>query len=420
MLLDELSLWRRVATTSLFGLASGLPILLVSSTLQAWLADAGTSLVQIGMLSIISLPYTLKVFWAPICDRFKLWPFDHQRSWIFNAQWLMTACFFFLPHLDPVGQYHTIFILAACIAMLSSTQDISIDSYCIQMISDKNRPKMMASYITGYRVGFIVAGGFTLVLADHYGWIAAYTILACLMLINSLNTVFAPRMLHHDPHKKFNFKEVIFSATKRFGPKKQALTILFILLFIKSDDAFILSLGPTFLLRHCDLSLTELGLITKVIGFGAVLIGSVFAGYMCQRTSVAKTLIFAGSFQLLTTLGYVMLALVDTHNLWIIGTVVAAELFTGGMIGTTLVTYLMYFCDKRWAATHYAFLSALPQLCRLIIGPASGHLVEWTNWAVYFSCAALCMIVMLTVLIAAKKRNYLNTDFQRNPKQAST
>ena len=60
----------RVALMLPLGFSSGLPFLLVFSTLSAWLREAGISRTEIGMLSWVALAYSLKFLWAPIVDRY--------------------------------------------------------------------------------------------------------------------------------------------------------------------------------------------------------------------------------------------------------------------------------------------------------------------------------------------------------------
>ena len=60
------------------GLASGLPYNLTDGTLQAWLKDYGISNTQIGLLTLVGLPYAWKFLWAPLIDRYRL-PFIGRR-----------------------------------------------------------------------------------------------------------------------------------------------------------------------------------------------------------------------------------------------------------------------------------------------------------------------------------------------------
>ena len=48
---------RLLAQVTLLGFASGLPLALTGSTLQAWLTAGGVDLVTLGALSLVGLPY---------------------------------------------------------------------------------------------------------------------------------------------------------------------------------------------------------------------------------------------------------------------------------------------------------------------------------------------------------------------------
>ncbi len=58
----------RVLIVMLLGFSAGLPLALVTSTLQAWLTQSGIDLKTIGLFSLVGLPYTIKFLWAPLVD----------------------------------------------------------------------------------------------------------------------------------------------------------------------------------------------------------------------------------------------------------------------------------------------------------------------------------------------------------------
>ena len=62
----------RVAGMLFLGFSAGLPLLLVFSTLSAWLTEAGVSRSEIGFISWIGITYSIKFFWAPVVDRVSL------------------------------------------------------------------------------------------------------------------------------------------------------------------------------------------------------------------------------------------------------------------------------------------------------------------------------------------------------------
>ena len=77
------------------GISSGIPITLILSTLKALLVDKGFDIKVIGFLSLVSLPYSLKIFVAPIVDSMPI-PYltkwlGNRRSWIFFTQILLVT-----------------------------------------------------------------------------------------------------------------------------------------------------------------------------------------------------------------------------------------------------------------------------------------------------------------------------------------
>ena len=85
---------RRIALMLPLGFSSGLPFLLVFSTLSAWLREAGISRTEIGMLSWVALAYSFKFLWAPIVDRYDVPVLSRllgrRRGWMALSQ-IVTA-----------------------------------------------------------------------------------------------------------------------------------------------------------------------------------------------------------------------------------------------------------------------------------------------------------------------------------------
>ena len=69
---------RRLTAITLLGFASGLPLALSSSTIEAWCAVSGLSIKTIGVLKLVGIAYVVKFLWAPIVDRYA-WPWLTRR-----------------------------------------------------------------------------------------------------------------------------------------------------------------------------------------------------------------------------------------------------------------------------------------------------------------------------------------------------
>ena len=101
----------RVLICACTGFASGLPLYVLVSLIPAWLSSARVPLVEIGLFSLVSLPYTWKFLWAPFLDRYSL-PLGLRRGWMLLTQVLLIGAVAALGGLDPAANMTPVLILA--------------------------------------------------------------------------------------------------------------------------------------------------------------------------------------------------------------------------------------------------------------------------------------------------------------------
>ena len=63
---------RRVLIILFLSFSAGLPLALSGSTLLYWMAELDVKLGVIGLFSLVGTPYTIKFFWAPVVDAWRL------------------------------------------------------------------------------------------------------------------------------------------------------------------------------------------------------------------------------------------------------------------------------------------------------------------------------------------------------------
>lgn len=142
----------RMLIAFLMGFSCGVPLLLTSSVLQAWMTDRQVDLSVIGLYSLVGLPYTLKFLWAPIFDRFTLPLFGRRRGWMLLMQLLLMLALVGLGLTDP-GQTPWLVALAAfMVTFLSASQDIVVDAYRREDLTDNQLGLGSSFYVNGYRV----------------------------------------------------------------------------------------------------------------------------------------------------------------------------------------------------------------------------------------------------------------------------
>ena len=178
----------------MLGFSSGLPILLVFSTLSVWLTKAGVERSTVTLFSWAGFAYAFKFLWSPLVDKVSI-PFflnlGHRRSWLLLTQFLIIFSLVLTSVNDP---QNNIIITAVCItlvAFFSATQDIIIDAYRIESIDKKLQGSLSSMYIAGYRIGMLVGGAGSLWLASYWGsenyehdvWKKVYLSMSLLMFI---------------------------------------------------------------------------------------------------------------------------------------------------------------------------------------------------------------------------------------------
>ena len=198
----------------LFGFSSGLPILLVFSTLSVWLSKAGIERSTITLFSWAGFAYAFKYLWSPIIDKFSLpifKKFGHRRSWLLLVQFLIIFCLILTSFTDPQKNLYATAFFIVLLAFFSASQDIIIDAFRIESVSQIKQGYLSSMYIAGYRVGMLVSGAGSLWLASYFGsdnydqivWQKVYCIMALFMAVG----IFANLTSNEPKVKKNLFKK---------------------------------------------------------------------------------------------------------------------------------------------------------------------------------------------------------------------
>ncbi len=399
---------RNILSVLLLGFSSGLPLALTSSTLQAWFTQAGVDLHTIGILTLIGLPYVLKVFWAPILDRFvpPLW--GRRRGWILITQFGLCVTLFILASMDPAATPYAMGVVALIIAFLSASQDIAIDAYRTDILLPDERGLGAAAYIFAYRIAMLIAGGLALVIADHYGWRITYEIMAVLMGLSIISTYCSPEISDAILAPK-TFADAVFKALLNLLKRDRIIFILLFILFYKFGDAFALALMSNFLLKGVGFSLTQVGLTFKTFGLVATVLGGFIGGALLTRMSLFRALLAFGLLQAFSNLMFMFLAIAGKSY----GLMVASifiEAFCSGLGTAAFVAFLMALCDHHYTATQFACLSGIAAIARVLIGPTAAWTVAEFGWIYYFALSFVLSFPGILLLFVLRNRVRFNEE----------
>ena len=184
------------------GFSSGLPILLVFSTLSVWLIKAGIERSTVTLFSWAGFAYAFKYLWSPIVDNFNL-PFSnkfgHRKSWLISSQLMIIIFIIIVAFTDPSKNIIQTAIAVSLLAFFSATQDISVDAFRIESAPQYMQGPLSSMYIAGYRVAMLVSGAGSLWLAAYMGgesydiqvWRKVYLIMSIFMAIGILAVIYS-------------------------------------------------------------------------------------------------------------------------------------------------------------------------------------------------------------------------------------
>jgi MFS transporter, PAT family, beta-lactamase induction signal transducer AmpG len=391
---------KRMAAILLLGFASGLPFNLTGSTLQAWLASDGIDIRAIGIFSLVSFPYTLKMFWAPLLDRYLPPLLGRRRGWILLYQAALAIAIAIMGWSSPSKAPYLLGMIAVIVAFLSASQDIVIDAYRVDVIPPPERALAAAATAFGYKSAAMFAGAFTLIFADHLGWRMAYGLVALVMSLTVFATLWAPEPLTPGRPPR-TLAAAVVEPLKELLKARGAWGFLLLILLYKVGDAFALSLYSAFMIKGVGFSLDQLSIAGKVNMTISTMIGTALGGWAYMRWGLFRSLLTFGIAQALTNLLYMWLALAG-KKLWLMVLATSVDNLAGGMGAAAFVAFVMAQCSANFSATQYALLSALAAIPRTTIGVLAGHVVAAIGWAKFFVVTFATAMPGLALLIVLR------------------
>lgn len=381
----------------LLGFASGLPLYLTGATLKAWLTDEHLSLHAIGLFSYVTLPYSLKVLWAPFLDRFGFPFLGRRRGWMLLMQLAMAgalgALAFSQPHLD----VWPVVWLAVAVAFTSSTFDIAVDAWRAEALDQAHLGLGNSIHITAYRGAMWVSSGLAMILAQFLGWRWTYLVMAVLALLGAIGTLIAPNT---DARAKAprTLREAVIEPLRDLLQRRGIALLLGFTVFYKLGDWLADSMTMPFLMRGVGFSKVEIGSVQKTTAMVAIILGGLVGGWMLTRIHLLKALWICGALQAVTILGFWSMSLVG-RSLPLLVSANFLENFAFGMGGSAFAALLMGSCNLKYTGTQYALFSALMALPRTFFAGFTGYMAEAYGWKMYFPICALAAVPGFLMLL---------------------
>ena len=369
-----MSLRRKLGWVAILYFAEGLPFGVVVDALPVYLRVHGVSLEEIGLLSLLGLPWTLKVAWSPLVDRF-----GSRQAWFAGSMAIVAVALLALPLVDPSRPGMALWAVLLVLTMASATQDIAVDAYTIGMLAPGEERAANGVRVSAYRVALIAAGGGLLLASSVLGWIGAFHAAAAVCVVLVIAQARSPRFGRIDDEQRRRWLRPLITWLRRPGGWA---VVAFVLTYKLGDAAMGPMVRPFWVDR--GLSVEEIGIITNTLGIGLTVLGALVGGWCTGRWGILGALAALGAAQALSNLGYAGAAYLEAGRVGIYAASMLESL-TGGLGTAAFLSFLMNVCEKQHAAVQYAFLSALFGLTRSLAGAVSGWATAELGYAAYFA-----------------------------------
>lgn len=462
---------RRMLLLLALGFSSGLPMLLVFSTLTVWLTEVGVDKSTVGVFALVSMPYSFKFVWAPLVDRARL-PgltrlLGRRRAWLLVSQVALAAALVAMGLSSPATAAGTTAALAVCVAFASATQDIVIDAYRVELLEPDEQAAGAAVAVFGYRMAMLASGAGALLAAGFFGtsgppggamgalwtqalvahwdalspiarlqpqgwvgplasvaWTQTYLVMAALVGVGLAATLLGGEPVREatDPARR-SVVAVVQDAViapfsefmRRYG--LATFVILSLVVLFKLADALAAVMRNPFLLE-AGFTKEQIAAIAQTYGMVASIVGSLWGGVLVKKLGLKRSLWWASVLMMGSNLMFAWQAMAG-DSVGVLTAVITVENLTGGFGTTTLVAWLSAMCNVRYTATQYALLTSLSSIARTTFSASSGMMAQALGWAPFFVATAVAGVPALVLLWWLGRRGLL-TPARRAPDAGPT
>ncbi len=415
------------------GYSSGLPLKLVFATLSLWLIEEGIDKSTVGTFALVSLPYSLKILWAPFIDQTRLPVLDawlgHRRAWMLVTQVGLVFAILAMSLTDPFAAPSATAAAALVVALLSASQDVVVDAYRVELLEPEEQGAGTAIFVLGYRLAMLTAGAGALHLVTDFeasmwlatlrhglhgdpamyawasardGWSLAYAVMALLMGVGIVATLAArePGGREVDSAQdRRPFRQIVRDAIvvpfAQFAARRGWWLILIFVFTFKLSDALAAVMTGPFLLET-GFTRSEIAHVRDTWGLVASLSGVALGGVLVRAIGVTRSLRVAIAVMIVSNGMFSIQALVG-HDVRVLVATIGIENVTGGFGTAAFVAYLSGLCDRRLAATQYALLTSISALSGTLLGSRAGWLALEVGWPAFFLVTAAASLPALAV-----------------------
>ena len=396
--------------------SQGLPFGLIDFSLLAWLAQQGASAADIGsILAMVILPWTFKLAYGLVMDRYAFLAMGRRRPWIIIGQLGLVATFVAMAFVNPgVHQISLIAAFAYALGLSSAVQDVAVDGLAVDILPADEIERVNGFMFGGQAIGVAAGAAASGYLIAYEGLPAAVLALAAiiaaiLVLVLIVRERPGERLLpwtsgaasqrNLDLHLGA-FAPIIRSLSAAMFTR-QTLILVPALIAVVAGWGIFLGLAPLFAANILGWEKNIYSAWSSQAMLVAGLASALLFGLAAGRWGARRMFILAALLAAATALAMLGLREQWTNPVFLIGAIFifTALAFLRGVAGGSLA---MRLCTPAIAATQFAVFMAILNLGRSLASASLGWIDSLGGFPAMFVAMVVCSLTAAGFAFAAK------------------
>lgn len=389
----------RFLTFSALYLAQGIPWGFITKGYVVFLTDQGLNNEAVGgAVALAYMPWTFKIIWGPILDRFPSARFGRRRPYIIGAEFLMGATMLGLLLINPSKALSTVGVVLFLHNTFAALQDVAVDALAVDILPEDERGKansfMWASKVLGVGLG----GSLGLIVGKRLGWptlfvaiaLVIWAIMALVIAIRerastegeAVAAEAGPRLTVREVLRSFSFAAPLMGVViSMLTPVGYALVGTVSTRMLRAD------------LKFSEESIAAIGAVSPFASVAGALVG----GPLADRLGARRVI---GGCMAAIALSLAVFAMVPSWwPSWsfILGWNVASDFFIAAFSAAGLGFY-MSLSNPAIGATQFAVYMAATNLTYTWTSYVGGAIADRWGIAATFAVAALAQLAAIALL----------------------
>jgi PAT family beta-lactamase induction signal transducer AmpG len=410
----------------------GLPFTIVNNMSVAFFKTLAMNNESLAFFtSLLYIPWTYKLFWAPLIDLYKT-----RRAWIIGTQIALTITSALLMVAVFMPQSTVVLLIVfTAMAFVSATQDVAIDGYYLDVLDKEQQDFYVGVRGTAYKVAWLFGSGALVYLAgivaeksrvpgaNAIGWCSAFGVCTTIFALfayfharvlpvpvsDHLNTTNIANANYVDPTSTADTMAASAESAGKGGGVQEgfvallkALPVIFkdfcaqprihviflYILIFRLGDALLMKMAQPFLLDPpqaggLGLSVADVGKVYGGVGTIFLLIGGISGSALISRIGLSRCIIPFALIQNSSLLLYWYLAM-HKPDIVLVCIVNAFEQFSYGLGTSSYMVFLLSTVKPRYKASQFAIVTALMAYGVMLPGMGAGLLQSKLGYANFF------------------------------------